>query len=294
MLDQASLMLTITADRGLAQRQKTTDLEKGELMYESMEAKGTTRQLLIQPYNKQHFDRNADKWEERARLIGAASEAQLGITPASGTPLGTTQIVTSQGIGPHEYRQGKIATFVGEIYRDWILGYLVKDMNKGKTFLDELSVEEMQEVAEKISTNLSNERIKEMILKGKMVTPEEAETLKEVVKQAFLKSGNKKFLEVIKNELKDIPIDVEVNVAGKQKDLNGMVTKLSNIIRTFISDPRFQTPDMANMLMEMFEDSGLSPVNFASMGKVFANPASIGTPSPMQPSNLTTNTTPNE
>lgn len=296
MLDLASAMIMVTADKGLAARQKVTDLEKGELMYEDIEAKGTTRQLVIQPYNKTHFDNHAQKWENRARLIGSASQPALGQNPTSGTPLGTTQLVTSGGLGPHQKRQGQISTFIGEIYRDWIFGYLVKDINKGQKFLEELSFDELNELADKIAENYINKYAVERILSGDFSLDQEMlDREREKFKQNFAKGGSKKFIEIVKDEIKDIPIDVEVNVAGKQKDLAGMVNKLSNIVRMFISDPRFQTQDMANVLMQLFEDSGLSPINFASIGKVFTNTqpntqsAGQPIPSPMQPQDLPVN-----
>lgn len=286
MLDVASLMLTITADKALSTRQKITELEKGEMIYEKEGS--NTRQLVIQPINKTAFDVNSEKWEMRARLVGAASEAQLGINPSSGTPLGTTQLVTSQGIGPHEYRQGKIATFVQEIYRDWVLKYLVEEINKGKVFMEELSLDELQDVAERIMTKITNGRIKELVLRGENLTIEENEQFKLVVRENFFKQGNKRFLEAVKNELNDIPTDVFVNVKGKQKDMAEMANKLSNIVRTFIADPRFQNKDMSNLLLELLENSGLSPINFSSLAKVFTNPQPVsqGQESNVQAENL--------
>lgn len=291
MLDVASLMLTISSDKALATRQKITELEKGEMLYENDGA--NTRQLVLQPINKAEFDRNTEKWDIKARLIGSASDPQLGMNPASGTPLGTTQLVTSQGIGLHEYRQGKIATFIQEIYRDWVLQYLVKEINKGQKFLEELSLEEMQDVAERITTKIVNGKIKELVLRGEMLTKEESDQFRAVVKEQELKRGNKRFIETVKDEIKDIPMDVFVNVAGKQKNMAEMANKLSNIVRTFISDPRFQNQDMANLLMELLENSGLSPVNFSSLAKVFTNPQPTAQPteSPIQAEQLAPQTT---
>lgn len=289
MLDLASAMLVVTADKKL-KNQKLTDLQKGELLEESIEAKGTTRQLVIQPYNKTHFDNHSQRLEDRARLIGSASQPSLGQNPTSGTPLGTTQLVTSGGLGPHQKRQGQIATFIGELYRDWILGYLVKDINKGQKFLEELSLNELNEIADKVAENYFQKYAIEKILNGEYIDQEMLDQAKEKFKQGFVKGGSKRFLEAVKDEIKDIPVDVEVNIAGKQKDLSGMVNKLSNIVRMFIADPRFQTADMANMLLEMFEDSGLSPVNFSSIGKVFTNSQPTQpVQSPIQPQNLPAN-----
>lgn len=271
MLDLASLMLVQTADKAAANRQKLTELSKGEVLFHD-EGK-PFNQVVITPVNKERFDASSNRWEQRGRLLSSADEALLGINPSSGTPLGTTQIVSSQGLGIHQYRQGKIAHFVGNLYRDDFLRYLVNDMNKGQKFLEELSLEELQEVAENVSNKAVNERIKDLVLSGKMLTPEEVEIMKDVIKTNFQKGGSKRFIEIMRDEIKDIPIDVEVNIANKQKDLAGINEKLSNIVRTFIADPRFQNEDMGKLLLEVFETAGLSPVNFSTFGKVFTNRA---------------------
>lgn len=281
MLDIASLMLIQTADKTAAQRQKVTELSKGEILYH--EEGKPFNQVVLRPLNKAEFERNSQKWEQRARLLSSADETLLGLNPSSGTPLGTTQIVTSQNLGIHEYRQGKISTFVAELYRDYILRYLVKDINKGQKFLEELSLDELEEISEKIAINQSNSRIKEIVLNLKPgdVTPERIEMLrsmKDLLKGEFKKGGAKRFIDIIKDEIKDIPIDVEVNIKNKQKDLAEVNQKLSNIVRTFISDPRFQNEDMGKILLELFETAGLSPLNFSSFGKVFT----ARSPQPMQ------------
>ena len=51
--------------------------------------------------------------ENNARIIGSASDAQLGTNPVSGTPFALQNLVVQEGQGIHEYRQGKIATFCG-------------------------------------------------------------------------------------------------------------------------------------------------------------------------------------
>lgn len=276
MLDVASLMLIQTADKTAAQRQKITELSKGEVLYH--EEGKPFNQVVIQPYNKIAFDNVSARWEQRARLISSANDTLIGNTPASGVPLGTTEIITSQNIGLHEYRQGKIATFVGELYRDKILKYLVNDINQGQKFLEELSLDELEEISERVSVKLSNERIKEIVLKMKLgdITPERIEMLrgmKDILQADFKKGGSKRFIEILKDEIKDIPIDVEVSIKNKQKDLAEMNQKLSNIVRTFINDPRFQNEDMSKLLLELFENAGMSPITFSRFGKVFKQPA---------------------
>ncbi len=271
MLDQAALMLMQTADEAYRNKNKTKNLAKGEiLIYE--DNKPITR-IDNQAPNFEKFNNAVDRWQLSARTIGSANDAQLGLNPASGTPLGTTQIVTNQGQGIHEYRQGKIATFIAEIYRDWGLQYLVDEMNQGNQWISELDYKEMQWLEDQVTTGMVNKFTKEAILGGKMLSQEDIDAYKTLIQTSF-KKDNKKFLETIKDEFKSIPIDVEMNVAGKQKNLQKMTDSLSNIIRQIIGAPQIlQIPGMADIFNELLETSGLSPANFSG----------LTTPPPQQP-----------
>ena len=270
MLKEASKVIHQTADTGFTSRNNTKNAKGGDVWVHD-DGKPVTP-VNTQPVNWSLFDRANQEWEQHARTTGSASDPALGLNPVSGTPLGTTQIVTNQGVGIHEYRQGKISTFISEIYRDCILASLVKEINKGDVWIEELSLEELQDIAEKVSVNQSNQRIKEAILNGQVVTTEEQELMRQVIKEEFLKGGKNRFLELVKNELKDIPIDVFVNIANKQKDLSRVAEKMGNIWRAVFANPQgfvatMQIPAAAKAFNEMLEASGMSPMDYTTMPK---------------------------
>jgi hypothetical protein len=159
---------------------------------------------------------------------------------------------------------------------------LRKDLEKGDEWLDELSLDELQEVAEKVSINQSNKRIKEMVLNGKMVTPEEAEVMKGLIKEQFMKGGQKRFLKIMQGEFKKLPLKLKITVAGKQKNLAENVSKLNNIFRAVFTPQGVQMLQSNQGLAELFNDilesSGLSPINYASLTTPIK--------SPLQPNDL--------
>jgi len=228
-------------------------------------------------------------WRGLGQEITSTPEALRGMTPVSGTPLGTTEIVTSQGIGIHEYRQGKIAEFWQEIYRDWVLPHMRDEINKGSKWLDDLTLAELQDVAEKVSTKETNDRIKQAILSGKMVTPEEQALMQEVVKETFMKGGEKRFLEAFKDEFADLPMDVEISIKNKQKNLADVVNKLNSVFRTLFTPGAIQAVQqnkgLSELLNNILESGGMSPVNFSSFTQPMTEPTAnpnISQPSPMQ------------
>lgn len=220
------------------------------------------------PRNLPAFTNHQKGLEDNARTIGSANDAQLGVNPSSGTPFALENFVAQQGQGIHEYRQGKIATFVSdELYRDWILGFLVKEMNNGKEFSEELSFDEMQEISTQIATNAAEKQMKEMMLQGKIVTQEAKDQIIKFKKDEFMKGGNRKFFKALQGELKDLPIDVYVNISGKQKNLAKNADAISKIISQMIANPMAfqQMPGLGKVFNQLIEDSGLDPIDFSQI-----------------------------
>lgn len=212
------------------------------------------------------FQSYQNKQEQSARTLGSASDPALGLNPVSGTPLGTVQNVIQQGQGIHEYRQGKIATFFADVlYPELILGYMVKDINNGVEFSEELTLDELSQIADSISNNTVESKIKKQILEtGKVPTNEERDQMIALFKEEFMKGGKRKFFKTLQKELKDIPIAVMVNIKGKQRYMAQNADKITNIITTILKNPEgfAQTPGLGKAFNELLEESGMSAINF--------------------------------
>ena len=271
MLEAVSKIVLTTNKKKIVSLNNFSKMKHGQIV--DLDGDGTLQQLVLQPINKAHFDNAVNKWEQTARTIGAASDPALGLNPVSGTPLGTTELITAQGQGIHEYRRGKIAAFWAGIYRDWVLPHLSTELQKSDKWLDELTLEELQDVAERVSIKESNEKIKKMVLAGETPTQEEIDQFRSVIKETFMKGGEKRFMEIIKDEFKDLALDIEINIAGKQKNMVDMVNKLNSLFRNLFTPGAIQalqaSPELSGLLNEILEVSGMKQRNF-------------GKPSPMQ------------
>lgn len=214
--------------------------------------------------------------ENSARILGSASDAQLGTNPVSGTPFALQQLVVQQGQGIHEFRQGKIATFFADVlYRDFILEMLVNDLNNGVTFSDELSLDEMQWVVKRMVDHEVEEQIKNQIKKDGIVpTNQERDELKAALSEKLLQKGNKQFIEIVKDELNDIPMDVMVNIKGKQRYMAQNADKITNMIKFVLSnaDAIARFPDIGGAINQLLEESGMSAIDFATTIKSVSVP----------------------
>lgn len=264
MLEAVSKVVLKSTDKQVAKNNNLKNLKHNQII--QLQEGTDIQQMVITAPNKQAFDNFVNKWEQVARTTGSASDPQLGLNSKSGTPLGETQIVTAQGEGIHDYRRGKISVFWGEIYRDWILPRLVEDMLKGDEWVEELTADELREIAEVIIENETNAKLKQKLLSGVIPTDEEQAMFKEVIKSQFAKGGNRRFLKLVRDELKDIPIDVEFNIAGKQAYQQEMVNKLNSVFRSIFANPAIlQAPGIGELFNNILESAGLSPIKFAAL-----------------------------
>jgi hypothetical protein len=285
MIDAAAKTILKTTDPGLATRGKVKDMENMEML---TLADGTdVSQVDTFPRNIRLFTEWMTEWEEHAQRTGSASDANLGDSPTSGTPFRLQQQVIAQGKGLHEYRRGKFAKFIEEIYQDWIIPHIASEIVKGSTFLAELTADEMEYISDCLMRSEINKFIIENILAGQVVDETMVEMQKEKIKQQFMQGGPKRFFRILKNEMKGVEMKVKVNVAGKQKDLVGVVDKLTNIFREVFANPQIlDDPRAAKIFGKILEFSGLDPIDFQPLSYTKPKPQLSppnGTPSPMQP-----------
>ncbi len=263
MLIAASKIILKTTDTTLKAKHPHGLKNMDQLEIVDIEDGKDIGQVNTTPVNFALFERKVSEWEDQARTMGAANDAVLGENPASGTPFKLQNLVTQQGLGLHEYRRGKYAAFMGGVYTDWILVHVKNDLVQGAKFLEELSLKELQQVADSLVTCQTNDIIKEKILHGLEIVPADIENLKTGIREQFMKKGSKHFLEIYKGEMQDVPISIQVSIAGKQKDLDKVTDKFVNIVRQIIAAPQIlDDPRMAELFNQIIEYSGLSPIDF--------------------------------
>jgi hypothetical protein len=279
MLDAAAKTILKTTDPTVAGKNKLKDMDNLEIIELTQ---GTDlSQVDTFPRNMKLFETSMAQWEDHAQKMGAATEAVLGESPSAGTPFKLQQEVIKQGLGLHEYRRGQYAKHLEEIYRDWIIPHIQKKICEGTTFLSELSLEEMQYVADALVTNATNDLIKRKVIEGTLVQPDEVTALKEIISGEFKKKGSKHFIEILKGEFKNTPLAVKVSVKGKSKDLSARTDGLVNVFRQIIANPAvLQIPAMGALFNQIIEASGLDPMDFTGF---MLPPGLKGAPEQPQP-----------
>lgn len=300
MLDAASKTVLKTNDPSVAAKHPNGLKGVDNLEIIELGENGDLGQLDTFPRNISLFERSVNQWEEHAQRMGAATDPLLGESPAAGTPFRLQERVVLEGKGLHEYRRGKYAKWIEEVYKDWIIPYIAKEVTKGTKFLSELSPDEMEKVADSLVEKRLNDIKIKAIMNGQVFDPLLEDGFREQIKEDFMKGGNERFIEILKDELKDAPLKVKVNVIGKQKDLAGMTDKLTNILRDVMGTYNPQTgtfailedPTMSKLFNQIIEASGLSPITWGGKKRQEAPQQALNAPQQAQQSPVPANVWP--
>ena len=288
MLEAASKMIPWTTDKKIASKHPSGLKGMDNLEFLELTEGSQVGTLDTYPRNLVVFNNAMERWQNQAQLTGAVSETLLGETPSAGTPFKLFEAKQIEDKSMHRYRQGKLATFMDEVYRDWIISDIERDLTNDQEFLSELSADEMQEIAENVVNQEYNRFVADKIINSKLdeLTPEKIDALKneaEVLrtdKKLLWMKNNKKFIQVFKKEFTK-KLGVMTNIAGKQKNLALLTDKVVNVLRQYLSTPQIrQDPEMTKLLNVILESSGLSPIMFGSQPQQTTQP-----PQPPQPAN---------
>ena len=272
MLEAGSKVPLYTDDPSYTQRNKIQDMDNLEVTTIE-DGKRIYQVPTAAPANIQLFDNDINEWYVHAQSAGAANDPLMGVEGKSGTTFKGQERSVAQGRGSHDRRRGQRAKFIEEIYRDWIIPDMIREITKGKKFLATLSTEELGWVSEQVAENQTNERIKDLILENKQdVTPEMQATFKDLFKKDFLKKGNKQLFEIIEGEFADMEVKMGISIANKQKNLADLSDKVLSIFQFIFQNPAgfqqaMQIPALAKSFENILEFSGMSIGDFSSLIK---------------------------
>lgn len=272
MKDAASKTIILSEDPTFTQKNNVRDMDN--LSVADVQPGMKVYQMDTFPRNFQLFDNDQQSWDLHAQKMGAAQDPLQGVAPDAGTPFASLQAQIQQGMGLHDYRRGKFAKHLEEVYKDWIIPHIQKKITEGATFLSELSLDEMQYVSDCLVRGQIGKENTERVLSGELpFTPEEQTAKEDQIREEFKQKGTKHFIEILKGEFKGAKLGVKVSIAGKSKNLGKATDTVVNILRFAFSNPQgfamtMQIPGMAASFNQIIEFAGLSPVDFSGMEKL--------------------------
>ena len=296
-LDIASKILFQTSDKRFAGRNVLSNLETGGIFIHDMnqpltKVDNSKSDLVAQ----QAF---ASEWRVLGQELTATPEATRGITPVSGTPLGTTQLLVSQSNSLFEIMTENKGLAVEDMLTIHILPHIKKKMdNKGEisATLEAHDIDKIDAMyIPREAVRRFNDRTIETVLNGGEPEPFDQEFEQQGVKETLAPLGNQRFFSpgdiTWSKTLKDFEWKFDISVTNEQKDKQVILTTLASILQLVVQNPEgFNNNPRAKMILNkaLALTGEVSPVELSvpNAAPVPAQPA----PAPTKPLEaLTTN-----
>lgn len=281
MLESASKIPLYTDDPELTSRSLVQDMDNLELA-NIADGKRIYQVPTAAPANIQLFEASINEWYQHAQNMASAQDPILGKEAASGTTFRGQERSVAQGRGIHDRRRGQRAKFIEEIYRDWIIPDMVKEITKGKEFLASLTSDEMMWVSDQMADNYAHKKQIEDLFA--MRIPQDKEIYKQEFREQFKKRGDRHLIKILKEEMRGVEVKMGINIAGKQKDLVGLSDKILSVFQFALTNPVPQ--HLQKSFNDLLEYGGLSPVDFSA---ILNAPVAQPLPPQGQPTPLTLN-----
>jgi hypothetical protein len=269
MLDLAAKIIFQTTDGNIAAQNVLTDLETGQIVKTA--ANTTLGRVDNSASSFAQFQALAADWDKQAERISSTFNAITGETMPSGTPFRQVAILNQEAGSLFEYRREEAGIFIREIFLDWVLPFLVKQIKKDKDLTATLEPEELEIVSEAVANQEADKFAKERILGGQTVTPEEKQAVYGAVKETSMQLRRRSFKGFDKL-FSDWMGTVDVITTGEQKNKAAMLETYNNIIGFVM---KMQLPDGRNLAMEdgpmrtlflqLMELAGASPLLLTKM-----------------------------
>ena len=259
MLDLASKIIFHTTDGSVAAKNILTDIENGTVV--TTKDNTSLTQVNNVPASMPAFSEVLKEWDIQAERVSSTPAAMTGEEMPSGTPFRLAALQNQESGSMFVYRQQEAGLFIQEIYQDWVLPYLVKRIKKEAELVAELTPEELEIVSEAIADYEAAAAIKERILSGELVTPEDLEAARTEEREKSLSSGNRRAFKIPKDFFSEEDFNVDVITTGEQKNKAVVLETLFNIFSVVAKNPQaLLDPTLARLFNQIVETAGVSPL----------------------------------
>ena len=255
-MEITSLPLFQTRDRNVV-RNVLTDLLPGDLVTATSEI----TPIANEARDMASYTEEEQSYVGQAEKLTFAYEAVRGETPASSTPLGTTQIVTQQATSVFGFKRENLSLFLREFFNELVMPQLLKDLTPAHIMRFTGSAQELLALDRAAAEVEANARIKEAVFsRGVVPTAEEAEAFKQRFIEAQRKGGESRFVSVKDAFYDDAEFEFDFLIGNEQADPQ----LLANNLRTVITDlaknaALLDDPVVALLYGKFAQQIGVSP-----------------------------------
>ena len=287
-LDFVSKVIMQTADANFAGQNTLTDIEVGDILVHAPNAplgsvnnKGDI--TALQNFGKQ--------WEALARELTSTPDAIRGENMPSGTAWRQVEALRTESHSLFELMVENKSLDIERMMREYIIPNLKKQLDTTEELALTLDAQGIREFDSMYVPNevirRANEEKKKKILAGEVALEPDKLQIETQVKQELSELGNRRYLKpsdidstTWKEALEDLEWEVEVDASGEARDKEAVMTTLTTVLKTIVTNPTvLQDPNMKMLFNKILEETdAISPLEFSTVP-----PAPPQPPQEMQP-----------
>lgn len=275
-LDLASKAVYQTADGSFVGQNVLTNIENGDILKHEPNMPLTRIQTTPDIVAMQSFKSD---WQAIAAQINGISEAMLGQNPPSGSAWRQTQALLQESHSLFELMTENKGLALINMMTEFVIPFIKKQLDNSD---DIAAVLEDHQIKQIDSRFLPNEVIRQLnkkktdtILSGKIYDPtqegQNVAALQEAIKGNL--QGNQRFIKpsdipkkTWKEVLKDLEWNLDYDVTGEAKDVQGAMATLTTVLQTIatnpgvLNDPNFKM--VFNKILGLA--GGISPIEIST------------------------------
>lgn len=274
-LDIASKLIFQTADGSFVGQNALSAVENGDILIHKV------NQPLTQVQNNSHdvsaLQAFGQEWKALANEIAGISESMLGATAPSGTAWRQVETLLNESHSLFELMTENKGLYIKQMFAEYIIPFIKKKLNHSKEIAATLELNDINQIDSVYIKNQSvmraNNDIKNMILKGGMVTPQQQKQLMQShgqdVQASLAKQGDQRFFKpseikdkTWKEQFKDLEWELEIDVTGEGTPDKEDLATLNTVLSTIASNPRVLSDPNAKLVFNKILGiaGGVSPL----------------------------------
>jgi len=299
-LELASKMVYQTSDPAY-QGKNTGDLDNGSILYHEL------NQPLTQLANTSHdiapSQNSKVDWQNQASEVSSTPDSLRGVTPPSGTALGTVQITTQQGLSLFELMVENKGLALEEIWREFVIPNIKKQLDTKDEIvaaLDNMSIKQIDSLyIPNEARRRFNEQAVEKVIKAletndmsQVPAPFDPESAEREVSDDMSSLGDTRYFKpdeldekTWKQVFDNFEWDVEIEVTNEQSDKNALLSNLNFTLGTLASLGDVENARL--VLSKVLEETDIfSPMELASVSQAPTPAQQLGEEAPVAPQQI--------
>ena len=238
-MEISSMHLFQTKDKQIV-RNILTDLEGGEIMY----SPNGIEPIVNEERNLPAFKDEEASYIQQSQRLSFAYDAVSGETPLASTTATATINAQQQATSTFGFKRENYTNMLRDFFNDLVLEELMRDLTPEHIMRFTGTTQELLKLDKAAAEIHANDYIKEAVMNGRVVTPEEIEGVKQKAIETYQRLGDNRFLKIKNNFYKDVQFEFDFNIGNEQINPQVMANNTQALLSRYnaeaMNDPRFK------------------------------------------------------